>query len=296
MRFCQAQNDHHGGDTGLGAFSFIELLVVLALLAILTVVLLPAFASSGPDSKVFQCQNDKRQLTIGWIMYQGDNNQTLMALAANTAGSYTAINNSFSSPNYNYMDWSAYTYVTNTTGLVGPTALMGAYVSNARVYKCPVETYQSAQNLGPRTRSVSLNGALDGGAGGGPTFLNQLAGRTYFKATKVTDLRVPGPANIFVFLDEQADSIDNMVFMNNEGYASNSEHWRNLPAGYHNGCGSFSFADGHCALHKWLVNSGPFTTVYSVHFVNSVTPAWSIPTLIKNADYEWLDNSTPYQL
>jgi prepilin-type processing-associated H-X9-DG protein len=195
------------------------------------------------------------------------------------------------------MDWTSSGYNTNITGLTGPTALMASFISTPTVYKCPSDVYKSSQNPGPRTRSVAMNGALDGGPGGGPVMENQLTGRTYFKATKTTDLRFPGTANIFVFLDEQADSIDDMCFMNNEGYAPNGEHWRELPAGYHNGSGSFSFADGHSEIHRWLVKSGSFATVYPVHYVNyanSSSSPWGTPTLKNDADYEWLDDRTPY--
>jgi prepilin-type processing-associated H-X9-DG protein len=224
-------------------------------------------------------------------MYQGDNNDRLMAVVANTTGSYTAINNTA-----NYMDWSSALTVTNTSGLIGPTALMSQFVANARTYKCPADTYQSALNAGPRTRSVSMNLALDGGTGGGPTFENLIPGRTYFEARKASDLHSPGPANIYVILDEQADSIDDFAFVNNEGYAPTSEHWRNLPAGYHNGAAGISFADGHAEAHRWQVWSGQFTTVYPVQFLNLPNPIWSTSILVRNADYEWLDNRTPYLL
>jgi prepilin-type N-terminal cleavage/methylation domain-containing protein len=280
-------------------FTLIELLVVIAIIAILAAMILPVLRSAEEKSRGIDCLNCTKQLSTGWIMYQGDNNETLMALAHNNAGAYTAINNSSSSADYNYMDWTSSAYTTNITGLVGPTALMAGYIATPKIYKCPSDVYKSGQNPGQRTRSVAMNGALDGGPGGGPTFVNQITGRTYFKATKATDLRFPGAANVFVFLDEQADAIDDMCFMNNEGYAPNQEQWRELPAGYHNGCGSFSFADGHSEIHRWLITSGPFATVYPVHFVNypnSSSSPWGSHTLINNSDYEWLDNRTPYQI
>jgi hypothetical protein len=140
-----------------------------------------------------------------------------------------------------------------------------------------------------------MNGTLDGGTGSGPAFINQIAGRTYFEARKATDLHSPGPANIYAFLDEHADSIDDILFVNNPGYAPNQEHWRNLPAGYHNGADSISFADGHCEEHRWQVWGGTFATVYPVHYINYISSApWASVILINNADYEWLDNHIPY--
>ena len=135
-----------------------------------------------------------------------------------------------------------------------------------------------------------MNGAL----GGKPTFENQ-NGRNYFEALKVGDLNVPGPANIYVFLDEHADSIDDMQFMLNPGYAPNAEKWRNFPASYHNGAGSLSFADGHSEIHKWH-NAKIYSTVQPVAMVQypQGSEPWAAPTFSGNVDYEWLDDRMPY--
>jgi prepilin-type processing-associated H-X9-DG protein len=62
---------------------------------------------------------------------------------------------------------------------------------------------------------------------------------------------IPKPANIFVFLDEHPDSINDGYFINN-GY---DWTWIELPASYHNGAASFSFADGHSETHRWNLAS-----------------------------------------
>ena len=192
------------------------------------------------------------------------------------------------------MDWTSSQENTNISAFIDSASLMSAYIKSPGSYKCPSDTFQSPQNLGPRTRSVSMNGAVNGGSGSGPTFENQIAGRTYFEARKVSDLSCPGPSNIYAFMDEQADSIDDLQFMLNPGYAVGSEEWRNLPASYHNGCGSFSFTDGHSEIHKWMVRGGVFPTVYPVKYVPSTSGAWVGKNLGKNADYEWMDDRMPY--
>ena len=59
---------------------------------------------------------------------------------------------------------------------------------------------------------------------------------------------VPGPANLWVFLDEHPDTI------NDGGFAvqMNSQTWVDMPANYHNGACGFAFADGHSEIHKWV--------------------------------------------
>src|SRR5580698_263457 len=137
-------------------FTLIELLIVIAIIAILAAMLLPVLRKAQEKSQGIYCMNNMRQLSIGWIMYQGDNNDRLMALTGNTAGNYSAINNASGSPDYNFMDWGNDAWSVNTSGLVGPTALMAGFVANAKTYKCPSDTYKSTQNTGPRTRSVSM--------------------------------------------------------------------------------------------------------------------------------------------
>jgi hypothetical protein len=60
---------------------------------------------------------------------------------------------------------------------------------------------------------------------------------------------VPTPANFFVLVDEQADSINDGSFVVDANPTATG--WVDLPASYHDGAGSFSFAQGHAEAHKW---------------------------------------------
>jgi prepilin-type processing-associated H-X9-DG protein len=90
---------------------------------------------------------------------------------------------------------------------------------------------------------------------------------------------IPNPANIFIFLDEHPDTIDDGYFLN-KFYSAG---WFDLPASYHNGAASFAFADGHSEMHRW---------------VNSLTKLPPVPGItddkdlkVKNeerADFDWV--------
>jgi len=266
-------------------FSLIELLVALVTVAILASVLLPALASSKANGKAQQCMNNKRQLTLAWQMYTADSADQLMTATLwidNSAG---------------YLDWTTSPMNTNLAALINPAqALIASYNKNAAVFKCPADAYQSPANSGPRDRSISLNIAL----AGTPTILGKAPdGSSYIAARKIYDLAKPGPAGIFVLLDEHPDSINDSIFALNPGAATGSEKWRDYPASYHNAANAVSFADGHVEMHSWQVTSGTAGTVTTtlpvlyVNYVSSSSASWGIAVLNNSTDFDWLQARMP---
>jgi len=79
----------------------------------------------------------------------------------------------------------------------------------------------------------------------------------YWYYLKTTEMVNPRPSGIFVLTDEREDSINNCIFgVDMTGYNPATPNnpravlidW---PGCYHNGAGTFQFADGHVENHKW---------------------------------------------
>jgi prepilin-type N-terminal cleavage/methylation domain-containing protein len=109
-------------------FTFTELVVVLAVLALLTLLLLPALAGTKSQDKSAVCMSNLRQIYVGMMIYAGDNNDTFH----NVGGG--------SLPNDGH--WTANP---NSTAILAPNdgaAYWGiAYYTNAgvprEVFRCP---------------------------------------------------------------------------------------------------------------------------------------------------------------
>jgi len=100
---------------------------------------------------------------------------------------------------------------------------------------------------------------------------------------------IRNPAMIFVFLDEHPDSINDGYFLNKRVYSTYYKYdpqWIDLPASYHNGATSLSFADGHAELHRWR-----FAVTRPPAQPESVVLPMNIPD-DQYADFDWMMDRT----
>ena len=227
------------------AFSRIDLLSILAVIGFFLLLLMPALGRTRTGDRGVACLNNLRQLVVAWTMYAQDNHDRL---PPNHDGGVHDLRLSWAA------GWEDFTANnsdnTNTLFLVGTQ--LGQYTKNAALYKCPSDIYLCtiAGLPMPRVRSVSMNAFIEGGAykgDHGPGDSHWFSG--WYAYDKMSDIRLPSPAMLWVFADEHPDSINDAWFVTN---VPDPDYWSDLPASYHNGAGSFAFADGHIELKKWV--------------------------------------------
>jgi prepilin-type N-terminal cleavage/methylation domain-containing protein len=221
------------GPSALAAFTLIELLVVIAIIAILAAMLLPALARAKDRAKASQCVSNHGQLIRAWILYAGDYGDVLVCSGRNADNSGWAPDDMSSGYPTEQTNWL----------ILATNSVFAPYLAkNTDVYHCP-----SDLSTGPggvlRVRSVSMNGFVGG------TDTSDI-GNGYMTYHKMSAIR--RPAEIYVILDEHPLSINDSLWV---PPFTGPSSWSDFPASYHSRSGSFNYADGHAALHKWLDSS-----------------------------------------
>jgi prepilin-type N-terminal cleavage/methylation domain-containing protein/prepilin-type processing-associated H-X9-DG protein len=203
-------------------FTLVELLVVLAVIGILAAILVPVLSGAKAKTQHVVCLNNLKQLTLAWLLYVDDHEDFL---PPNDAGGHEG-----SYPG-SWVVGNAQTDV-NTTNI--EQGVIFPYVSNAEIYRCPADKSTVTDHPGLRRyRSYSMNGYL---------------ARPGYDLQRYSEIRVPGTDSVFVFIDEDQESIEDGIF---GLWRAPGTWWINMPADRHRRMGSLSFADGHVSKIRW---------------------------------------------
>lgn len=257
-------------------FTIVELLVILAILAIFGALALPALAQDNRGlSRVIQCMDNHRQLIKAWQMYTADseeyvpNNYTIPGTqAAITKWTTTGICDTWAP---NIMDFAVglgSMSVTNTA--LAKASLLSPYLGgNIAPFRCPADNFlsKSQKNAGwkCRLRSVSMNsnwGRSDPSEPKRAFNASWVYGAAFRQWHRTGEVRKP--AEMYVFVEEHPNSINDGFFILQWGSGSGEYpttspggSWSDIPAFHHNNSSSFAFADGHTEMKRWISRSIP---------------------------------------
>ena len=268
------------------AFTLIELLVVIIIIALLAAMLLPALTRAKMRATGTQCMNNEKQIIYAYKMYVDDYQGRL---PYNVQGANT--------PNWiaGSMDYNGGAGDTDRTDLTDASkAQLGPYVmKQAAIFKCPADKSCQFGSAGlPRIRSIGMNQAIGyNGAGNtsgaGGWLPSEVANyghgssatlyKVYFKESNVT---APSPSKLFVFADEDPDTVNDASIAVQEPYGTTTI-WVDMPSKLHGGAEGLSFMDGHAEIHGWKNPQAINTTIYSASFVEATQ-------IDNNSDLWWM--------
>jgi prepilin-type N-terminal cleavage/methylation domain-containing protein/prepilin-type processing-associated H-X9-DG protein len=271
-------------------FTLVELLVVMAIIAILAAMLLPSLGKAKLKAQGVQCMNNGRQLALGWLTYAHDNADRIVYASDDGTGTRNPQNQfAWTLQHLDYDPNNPGNWDINVDLVKGP---LWPYYRNAAIYKCPADHSVIIVNgvNKPRIRTISMNWYLGGFAGQEGGVPEATRYKLFFKATALSSPNGPGPTKTFLFLDEREDVVNWGGFSTDmAGYSPASParyaFYEDLPGMYHNRACGFSFCDGHSEIKRWLDDR----TMPPLKVGQSVIQTWSAP---RDLDVAWLQDHT----
>jgi len=248
------------------AMTLIELLVVIAIIGSLAALLLPALSNAKAGGKQASCLNNLKQAEMACQMYAADNGGKLV-LNAPFAGAFgeNGATNGWVYGNMKTMaDSTNLAYLRN--GKLFP------YLPQAAAYHCPADATEA--NGWPRLRSYSMNSWVSS-----PQMetMEQEAGWRVF--LKETDFAMPGPAGVWVLMDEHVMTLSDGWF---EVTMDNSEPFDRFPSTRHRKSYCLTFADGHTEAYHLRNPTNQIAETQVMAF------AQVEPVLVRPTDPDWI--------
>jgi len=259
-----------------GAFTLVELLAVIAIIGIATALLLPAISKARSRAQSIACMSNLKGLELCMHLYVSDFNDYFVP--NNSVSVFTANKANSADLNVTGMSWlpdeDAATEM-NPSNIIN--GLLYQYNHSLPIYHCPADLArletsdgrplsrqlpnQGPSNLatsgalnGPqlaqlRWRSYNLSQSVNGYPQGDPEYFNIIPAWTKF-----TDVRHPRPSDLFVFLDENPDTMTDSEFgcppIGSPYFWPNE--WWDMPSDRHSQGANLSFVDGHVEHWKWV--------------------------------------------
>jgi prepilin-type N-terminal cleavage/methylation domain-containing protein len=215
----------HARTRRAAAFTLVELLVVIGIIAILIAILMPALRRAREAANGVACSSNQRQIMLAFLMFAGDNKGHL-------PGNFT----DFANPDTNKRAWLLNSGEAPTAAPEGGTLFK--YLKNKDVYRCPsipADAYMAGRG--------SSNGHFDYVSFGvftGAKVVNIKAQSTFTDRTNPARKRLL-PTPVVTEEDSRALNLQNPEGLHNYG---------DRMADVHRGGGYYASVDGSVHWHQ----------------------------------------------
>jgi prepilin-type processing-associated H-X9-DG protein len=254
--------------SNLRAFTLVELLVIIGILALLNALLLPALINTRAKAKEMGCVNNLRQMGAGSLMYARDNDGSFCGATfthtqngggSQTAGTYGISDRSPSDDDLNWLYYGGYVKNLNTficpqtRNLITTSRAGGAFRTKSSPPNSVYPEY--LQSLADNASTIDMFPYMSyevfGNYGHLPTSSNgteckkgekTTAVFTVLNSTRVPKGTIPGPARTMMIMDGDDTSALDPSDLNN---------WPDSKTDNHGSRGAaMQFCDGHAAFIK----------------------------------------------
>ncbi|HEY3398724.1 MAG TPA: prepilin-type N-terminal cleavage/methylation domain-containing protein [Armatimonadota bacterium] len=201
-------------------FTLIELLVVIAIIAILAAILFPVFARARAKAQQSNCLSNVKQITLGFLMYASDYDDTLCPAAVTPTATQVMPNGAtYASAGMGYAPWYH---------------LINPYIKNFQLLNCPSYATNTPYTGGNQTPpGYGMNNMLSAG--------KRLSG-------------INAPAEC-IMMGEDADdatpTADTFSYYVMDWDTRSTGDNASPPAARHNDGSNMGFCDGHAKWYKW---------------------------------------------